>query len=168
MRLDMSDRSFRPEPSCEILLVSNGASNTEMGGRGVKLARKIGENTMRLWAQFLTAAILATAVPVANAQVQSPAPSPSEPSQNIPDQKLDATAAALNKIADVKQNYTQQIESTPGEADKQRLVDEANKELVKAVTDQGLSVEEYTSIMVMAQSDPTVRQKIIQRMRPNK
>ena len=121
---------------------------------------------MRLWAQLLTAAILATAVPVANAQVQSPAPSPAEPSQNIPDQKLDATAAALNKIADVKENYTQQIEATTSEADKQRLVDEANKELVKAVTDQGLSVEEYTSIMVMAQSDPAVRQKIIQRMRP--
>ena len=121
---------------------------------------------MRLWAQLLTVAILATAVPVANAQVQSPAPSPSQPSQNIPDQKLDATAAALNKIADVKENYTQQIEATASEADKQRLVNEANKELVKAVTDQGLSVEEYTSIMVVAQADPTVRQKIIQRMRP--
>jgi Domain of unknown function (DUF4168) len=123
---------------------------------------------MRLWAQLLTAAILATAVPVANAQVQSPAPVPSQPSQNIPDQKLDATAAALNKIADVKQSYTEQIEATPSEADKQRLVDEANKELVKAVTDQGLSVEEYTSIMVMAQNDAAVRQKIIQKMRPNK
>ena len=121
---------------------------------------------MRLWAQFLTAAILAAAGPVANAQVQSPAPSPSQPSQNIPDQKLDATAAALNKIADVKENYTQQIEATASEADKQRLVNEANKELVKAVTDQGLSVEEYTSIMVVAQNDPAVRQKIIDRMRP--
>ena len=122
---------------------------------------------MRLWAQLLTAAILAAAVPMANAQVQSPTPAPSEPSQSIPDQKLDATAAALNKIANVKQNYSQQIEATPNEADKQRLVDEANKELVKAVTDQGLSVEEYTKIMVVAQSDPDVRQKIIQRMRPN-
>jgi Domain of unknown function (DUF4168) len=129
-------------------------------------ARKIGENTMRLWSQILTAAVLATAVPVANAQVPSPAPSPSQPSQNIPDQKLDATAAALNKIADVKQSYTQQIEASASESDKQRLVDEANKELVKAVTDQGLSVEEYTSIMVVAQNDPAVRQKIIQRMRP--
>jgi len=68
----------------------------------------------------------------------------------------------------VKQSYTQQIEATPSDADKQRLVDEANKELVKAVTDQGLSVEEYTSIMVVAQNDPAVRQKIIQKMRPNK
>ena len=127
---------------------------------------------MRPWTP-LTAAILATAVPAANAQVQnaqvqSPAPSPSQPSQSIPDQKLDATAAALDQIADLKENYTKQIEATPSESDKQRLVDDANKALVKAVTDQGLSVEEYTSIMVVAQNDPMVREKILQRMKPSK
>jgi hypothetical protein len=123
---------------------------------------------MRSWTPFLTAALLATAVPAANAQVQSPVPSPSQPSQSIPDQKLDATAAALNQIADVKESYTKQIEATPSESDKQRLVDDANKALVKAVTDQGLSVEEYTSIMVVAQNDPMVREKILQRMKPSK
>jgi hypothetical protein len=123
---------------------------------------------MRTWTPFLTAAILATAAPAVNAQVQSPAPSPSQPSQSIPDQKLDATAAALNQIADVKESYTKQIEATPSESDKQKLVDDANKALVKAVTDQGLSVEEYTSIMVVAQNDPMVRQKILQRMQPGK
>jgi hypothetical protein len=128
---------------------------------------------MRPWTPFLTAAILATAVPAANAQIQnvqeqSPAPSPSQPSQSIPDHKLDATAAALNQIADVKESYTKKIEASPSESDKQQLVDDANKALVKAVTDQGLSVEEYTSIMVVAQSDPTVRQKILQRMKPSK
>jgi hypothetical protein len=123
---------------------------------------------MQPWTPFLTAAILATAVPAVNAQVQAPAPSPSQPSQSIPDQKLDATAAALNQIADVKESYTKQIEATPSESDKQRLVDDANKALVKAVTDQGLSVEEYTSIMVVAQNDPMVRQKILQRMQPSK
>jgi|SRR5882757_7961642 len=123
---------------------------------------------MRSWTPFLTAALLATAVPAANAQVQSPAPSPSQPSQSIPDQKLDATAAALDQIADLKENYTKQIEATPSESDKQRLVDDANKALVKAVTDQGLSVEEYTSIMVVAQNDPMVREKILQRMKPSK
>src|SRR5215470_17867109 len=80
---------FRRNPlarSCLSHVASNIATSDE--------ARKIGENTMRLWAQLLIAAILAAAVPVANAQVPSPAPSPSQPSQNIPDQKLDATAAA--------------------------------------------------------------------------
>jgi hypothetical protein len=130
---------------------------------------------MRPWTQFLAAAMLATAVPAANAQVQSPAPSPSpsqsipdQPSQSIPDHKLDATAAALIQIVDVKESYTKQIEASPNESDKQRLVDDANKALVKAVTDQGLSVEEYTSIMVVAQNDPMVRQKILQRMKPGK
>jgi hypothetical protein len=126
---------------------------------------------MRPLAQILTAVIVAAAVPAANARAQNtqaPAPSPLQPSQSIPDQKLDATAAALDQISDVKKSYTEQIELTPSEAEKQRLVDEANKALVKAVTDQGLSVEEYTSIMVMAQSDPQVRQKILQRMRPSK
>ncbi len=74
----------------------------------------------------------------------------------------------MNQIADVKENYTKQIEATPNESDKQKLVDDANKALVKAVTDQGLSVEEYTSIMVVAQNDPMVRQKILQRMQPGK
>jgi hypothetical protein len=129
---------------------------------------KIGESTMRPWSHVLAAVFVTAAVPAANAQVQAPAPSPSQPSQNIPDHKLDATAKALDQIADVKESYTKQIESTPNESDKQRLVDDANKALVKAVTDQGLSVEEYTSIMVVAQSDPMVRQKILQRMKPSK
>jgi Domain of unknown function (DUF4168) len=160
MRLDMPDSFASGGTLSRDLACPHVASNIATSDE----ARKIGENTMRPWAQLLIAAILAVAVPVANAQVQSPAPSPAQPSQNIPDQKLDATAAALNKIADVKKSYTQQIEASANDTDKQRLVDEANKELVKAVTDQGLSVEEYTSIMVVAQNDAGVRQKIIQRM----
>jgi hypothetical protein len=121
---------------------------------------------MQLWVQFLAAAMIAAAVPVANAQAPSPAPSPSEPSQNIPEQKLDAAAAALDQIASVKENYQQRIESAPDLADKQRLANEANSAMVKAVTDQGLSVEEYTAILVVAQSDAGIREKILQRLRP--
>lgn len=38
---------------------------------------------------------------------------------------------------------------------------------MEAVTDQGLSVEEYTSILVVAQNDAEVREKILQRIRPS-
>jgi hypothetical protein len=37
----------------------------------------------------------------------------------------------------------------------------------KAITDQGLSVEEYDSILEVAQNDPEVREKIRQRIRPS-
>jgi hypothetical protein len=115
--------------------------------------------------------MLVVAVPAASAQGQSQvpsvAPSPSEPAQNIPDQKLDAAAAALDQVANLKEDYQQRIEAAPP-ADKRRIADEANNALVKAITDQGLSVEEYTAILVMAQSDATVREKIIQRLRPQR
>jgi hypothetical protein len=38
--------------------------------------------------------------------------------------------------------------------------------LAKAVTDQGLSVDEYDSILEVAQNDPDVREKNWQRIRP--
>jgi len=37
--------------------------------------------------------------------------------------------------------------------------------MAKAVTDQGLSVEEYTAILQVAQNNPTVQDKIIQRLK---
>jgi hypothetical protein len=35
------------------------------------------------------------------------------------------------------------------------------------VTDQGLSLPEYTSILVIAQNDPEVQKKILQRLGPS-
>jgi len=119
-----------------------------------------------LTAVFLIAAWLFSA-PATNAQAQAQSPSPgsSEQSQNIPDQKLDAAAAALEQVASVKESYQQRIESA-APSDKQRLADEGSKALADAVTGQGLSIEEYNSIITVAQSNPEVREKILQRVRP--
>jgi hypothetical protein len=118
-----------------------------------------------------SAAILLIAIgfafgPVASAQVQSPSPNLSREPQNIPDQKLDAAAAAIGRVAGLKQDYQQRI-AAASPADKERLVDEALNAMRKAVTDQGLSVDEYDSILEVAQNDPGVREKIRQRIRPS-
>jgi hypothetical protein len=117
----------------------------------------------------LPAAILATIclfAPAANAQVQSPpaiAPDRSDQSVTIPEQKLDAAATALQKVVDLKQDYQRRLDAA-NESDKQGIADEAKGVLAKAVTDQGLSVEEYAAIIVMAQNDPVVRGKLLQRL----
>ena len=119
----------------------------------------------------LTAALLAATcalAPIANAQApsqsQPPAASPQpDKSASIPDEKIGAAAAALQRVAGIKQDYEQRL-AAASDSDKQRLVDEANNALVKAVTDQGLSVDEYSSILVVAQNDPQVREKILQRL----
>ena len=104
--------------------------------------------------------------PAANAQAQSPSPGATDQPSNIPDQKLDAAAAAIQRVTSLKQDYQQRI-TAAAPADKERIVNEANSALVKAVIDQGLSVEEYNSILEVAQNDPGVREKIGERIRPS-
>jgi Domain of unknown function (DUF4168) len=139
-------------------------------GRGAHLQMEI---KMGIWIRYLSAAVLIAgghlSVPVANAQgAQSEAPSPgqSTPAPNITEQKLDAAAAAIERVATLKKTYEQRLAEAP-QADKQQIVSEANDALEKAVTDQGLSVEEYSSILEVAQNDPEVRGKILQRIRPS-
>ena len=108
-----------------------------------------------------------TAVP----QAQSPdpdTPQPQPPAQTntvatISDQKLDAAAAAIQRIGKLDRDYLQLFKDASPE-DQPRIANEARYEVEKAITDQGLSIEEYASIVEIAQKDPQVRQKIVQRM----
>ena len=117
----------------------------------------------------LTAAGLLV-MPAAQAQQQSPSgpsvttPSPTTTPTIIPDKKLDAAAAAVKKVTVIKNNYDQQLAQAPV-AEKKRIEDEVGDAMEKAVTDQGLSVEEYTTILEVAQKDPVVRDKLLQRMK---
>ena len=121
--------------------------------------------TLPLAATVLTVAWLFS-VPVANAQTQSPSPSPSEQTpKDIPDQKLEAAATALEQVASVKEDYQRRIKAADP-SDRNRIAEEAHNALVKAVTDRGLSVEEYTSILQLAENDPGVREKLLQRIHP--
>jgi hypothetical protein len=120
--------------------------------------------TQSLAATTLIAAWLLS-VPSANAQAQSPPPAAAEQAQTIPEQKLDATAAALEQVASVKENYQGRMEAA-SPSDRPRIAEEAKNALEGAVTGQGLSVEEYNSILTVAQNNSDVRDKILQRLRP--
>jgi hypothetical protein len=135
---------------------------------------EIGPSQRRLNMHFsmrsISAAVLMAAwqlsIPAATAQVEPPAPGLSAPAPSIPDQKLDAAAAALERVASLKQEYEQRLAATPARPDQERIVAEANDALAKAITDQGLSIDEYDSIMQVAQNDLDIRGKIIQRLHP--
>jgi len=88
---------------------------------------------------------------------------PSDRTTAIPDQKLDAAAAVLERIASLKKDYEEQMVAAPA-SDKKRIAAEAFSAFQKAVTDQGLSVNEYISILEVAQNDPEVGDKIRQRL----
>ena len=109
-------------------------------------------------------------MPAANAQNESPsAPSLTVPKQttapaNIPDKKLDAAAAAVKSVSAIRTTFEQKLAQAPA-AEKKRIASEADDAIAKAVTDQGLSIEEFSTIMQVAQNDPGVRDKLIQRLK---
>jgi Domain of unknown function (DUF4168) len=146
-------------PSIRVSVLANLA-----GGRSARKEAKLMQLFTRSTAAVLLIAGGLLGIPAANAQVQSPAPSASDKSANIPDQKLDAAAAAIERVASLKQDYQQRIAAAAA-PDKERILNEAVGALKKAVNDQGLSIEEYDSILEVAQNDPDVREKIRQRIR---
>ena len=117
---------------------------------------------------LVSAAEAQTNPPQSPPQAQSPQTPPPQtplPSASISDETLNAAAAAIGQVATIRQSYESKIVAAPT-SDKQRLSKEADDAMEKAVTDQGLSVDEYNSIIITAQNDPTVREQLIQRI-PN-
>lgn len=110
--------------------------------------------------------------PQARPEQQSPRAQPPQaqppqaaqsPSLTISDEKLNAAAAAIGRVTSIRQSYESKIAAAPP-ADKQHMTEQANDAMKKAVADQGLSVDEYNSIIRTAQNDPSVRQKLSQRI----
>jgi hypothetical protein len=124
---------------------------------------------MRLFTRLLAAAILIVgcylSIPAVNVLAQSPSPDSSTSAPDLSDQKLNAAAAALERVVRLQKDYRQRIAEV--EAEKERIVEEAKNELTKAVTEQGLTVEEYASILDKARDDPEIQNKLLQRIRPS-
>jgi Domain of unknown function (DUF4168) len=131
---------------------------------------RFGTTRFGTWCAMTLAAAGLLVMPAAHAQQQSPSgpsvttPSPMTTPTIISDKKLDAAAAVVKKVSVIKNKYDQQLAEAPA-AEKERLQGEAGNAMAKAVTDQGLSIEEYTTILTAAQKDPVVRDKLLQRMK---
>ena len=125
------------------------------------------KSTIGFCATTLAAAGLLLAAPV-TAQAQSPSAPPTTKPKTAPadisEQKLDAAAKAVKNVSTIRDSYEQKLVKAPADQ-KAKLADEASDAMAKAVTDQGLSVEEYTTIIEVAQNDPAVRNKLLQRLK---
>jgi predicted ATPase with chaperone activity len=127
------------------------------------------KSTIGFCAVTLAAAGLFLA-PAVNAQTQTPsAPSTTKPDRPAPaadisEKKLDAAAKAVKNVSTIRDSYEQKLVKAPADQ-KAKLADEASDAMAKAVKEQGLSVEEYTSIIEVAQNDPVVRNKLLQRLK---
>jgi hypothetical protein len=145
--------------------------STEYHATGTRLSQPLAAAILSVGCLLLSPAAHAQNQPLNQPQARPQGQSQGQlqgqsPSPTISDQKLDAAAAAIGQLTIIRQSYEQKIAEAPP-SDKQHIADEANDALKKAVTDQGLTVDEYNTIVQTAQNDPTIRQKLVERIHPS-
>jgi Domain of unknown function (DUF4168) len=86
----------------------------------------------------------------------------SKKAQNIPEDKLNAAGAALAAVTRIHRDYEQRL-AAASPNDRKRIADEGDTALQQAITDKGLSMDEYKAILDAAQNDPDLRAKLVER-----
>lgn len=83
----------------------------------------------------------------------------------VSDQKLEAFAVAYLQVDKVRQEYSAKITAAKDDAAKQKLQQEAKEQMVNTVqASHDISVEEYSSILTAAQSDPALAKKVLEKI----
>lgn len=98
------------------------------------------------------------------AQTDGTAP-PSLQSSDFEAAQLDAFAQAYLAVTELRRNYVAQLQDVDSEEDQQRIVEEANTEIIAAVEGvDGVDVETYESIIAVAQNDEDLVERINSRI----
>lgn len=105
-------------------------------------------------------------IPLAPSTAQTQPPAQSSKEKVIPDQKLDAAAAALPYVSNLQERYEQQIATATAPSAKERLTKGGSDAIAKAITKEGLSVNEFNAIIELAENDPGLREKLLRRAGP--
>ncbi|MGX5915671.1 DUF4168 domain-containing protein [Aliidiomarina sp. Khilg15.8] len=78
----------------------------------------------------------------------------------VTDEQLEQFAAALDDIESINDDFVAQLEQAETQEEAQELQIAAQSEMVEAVEDSGLTVEEYNAIAYRMQNDPEIQEKI--------
>jgi predicted ATPase with chaperone activity len=79
----------------------------------------------------------------------------------LSDAMVQKVGTALRHMAQIRQGYTQRAQSANSQQQQQELTDQAQKDMAKAISDQGLSIQQYNQVIQMAQTDATLKQRLL-------
>lgn len=114
----------------------------------------------------LFAATLFLPLGIAQAQPQSrqALPNQTQATEQVSEQKLNQFAKALNMVAKLDAKYRPQIEKEANADQQQKIAQQAQQEMIKAVNQAGLSVEEYNALTAKLQQDKAMQEKLRQKL----
>lgn len=113
---------------------------------------------------LVAASLTSTAVFAQEQKSQTPAmpaaPEQAAPQMDVSDQQVDNFADAYVAVQTLSQQYGAKLQQTQDAEKSQQLQQQAQDEMQSAITDTGLSLNEYKQIARAANESETLRQRI--------
>lgn len=94
-------------------------------------------------------------------QGQQPGAMTEEQAANFDRQELEQFADAYVKVGEIHTEYSQRLQEVDSTDEAQNLQQEANDEMVQAIRDSGLEVQDYSAIAAALERDPEMRQNVV-------
>tara|TARA_B100000678_G_C17847360_1_gene357762 strand:+ start:144 stop:530 length:387 start_codon:yes stop_codon:yes gene_type:complete len=76
------------------------------------------------------------------------------------DEELQQFVNLQDSIGEIREEYVSQIEAAESEDKARQLQQEAQSEMVSAIEDAGMSVQEYNAIAVAYNSNPDIQERV--------
>ncbi|MFT0546577.1 DUF4168 domain-containing protein [Allopusillimonas ginsengisoli] len=113
----------------------------------------------------ITSCLLAAGLASGAAMAQQAAPNANLPATTVPapdysDAQLERFVSASQKVVMISQEYTPKLQSAPDEPTKKEVFQEADQKMVKAVHDEGMTVDQFNGINQALQQDPNLAQRV--------
>ncbi len=74
---------------------------------------------------------------------------------------LEPFAGAYKEVSEIHSSYEQRIVKSPDPAQADALQQEANQKMTQAVTDRGMTIEDYNTLFQTIQNDPDLKKKFM-------
>ena len=91
---------------------------------------------------------------------QDPGMEQSQKPADFSDEELQQFVNLQDRIGEIREEYVSQIEAAESEDKARQLQQEAQSEMVSAIEDAGMSVQEYNAIAVAYNSNPDIQKRV--------
>jgi hypothetical protein len=106
--------------------------------------------------------------PQSQTQQQQRSPQSQTQQSAVSDKEIQAFAAAATEVRQLNQKWIPQVQAAAkqGPDAEQKTRQQAMAEMTQVVQKKGLSVDRYSTILDMTQTDPELNRKVQERMQP--
>ncbi len=112
-------------------------------------------------AMALTAAVPAVAQQTDGSTTMQQTPGTATQGSPVSDVMVHRVGKAIRNVSMIRQQYSQRAQASNSPQARQELNNEAQRDMAKAVSDQGLTLQQYDQVIHRAQADQTLRQRLL-------